>query len=385
MDREHAARRSTPARALWAAVLAGVLAMGALGNGARAQTPLPTEPGPLYIGSQRVPVQVRATAVYQRFESDHGDLTQLALPLSVTLPLARNLGLSVHTHYVTTEGDTLAAVGGMADTQVGVSYYRAVGSGSTVVTVGINLPSGQRGFTVEEAETAFLVGQGFYGFSLPSLGQGFSVSPGLTYAIPVGERIAAGAGVSYQYRGAFRPSSDVADDYDPGDELAFTGGVDYRLTSGTALSIDLTYVAFGTDTWGDLAYGSGDAVTVTAQARSTWRLHEVHLLGRLRSKGDSERSVVVGTPFGADSSIPAQARALARARFRVTERIRANVLLQARYYEASALFDEAKTVADVGVGPEVRFTPRLAIVGRARLSFGDVSGFELGGGLTWSL
>ncbi len=94
---------------------------------------------------------------------------------------------------------------------------------------------------------------------------------------------------------------------------------------------------------------------------------------------------MVGTAFGADTTIPAQARALLHARLRITDRLRASALIQARYYEASEFFDEAKTIADFGIGPEVRLSPHLSLVGRARLSVGDVSGFAVGGGVGWSL
>lgn len=336
----------------------------------------------LYIGSQRAPIHVRATAVYERYEDDHASLSQLSLPVAVSLPLARNLGLTVQSQYVTTEGDSLAAVSGPADTQLGLSYFTPLGPGSAVVTLGANLPSGQRELAVAEAETAFLVGQAFYGFSLPTLGQGLSVAPGITYALPVGDRLALGLGLSYQYRAPFRPRADVEGDYDPGDELLVTGGLDYRVSPTSTLSLDLTYASIATDTWGDFTYDAGNAVAATAQVRTRWGRHDVHLLGRYRSRGTDERAVAVG--FGADSAIPAQGRAFADVRFRLTERLLMGVLVQGRHYAASDYFPDSKVIADVGLRPEVRLTPQLALVGRARLSAGDVSGFALGGGIAWT-
>ena len=336
----------------------------------------------LYIGSQRAPIHVRATAVYERYEDDHASLSQLSLPVAVSLPLARNLGLTVQSQFVTTEGDSLASVSGPADTQLGLSYFAPLGPGSAVLTLGANLPSGQRELGLAEAETAFLVGQAFYGFSLPALGQGASVAPGVTYALPVGEHLALGLGVAYQYRAPFRPRADLADEYDPGDELLLTGGLDLRMSPASTLSLDLTYASIATDTWGDFTYDAGNAVAVTAQARTRWGRHELHLLGRYRSRGTDERAVNVG--FGADSAIPAQGRAFADVRFRLAESLRLGVLLQARHYAASDYFPESKVIADVGVHPEVRLLPQLALVGRARFSFGDVSGLALGGGIAWT-
>src|SRR5690606_13491395 len=123
--------------------------------------------------------------------------------------------------------------------------------------------------------------------------------PGVTYALPLGERLAVGLGVGYQHRTPFRPRAGLDDDYDPGDELLLTGGLDYRLSPATALSLDLTYAAIGTDTSGDLAYASGDAVAVTARLRSAWRRHDVHLLGRFRSKGGGDRATLADAGFGA--------------------------------------------------------------------------------------
>ncbi len=124
----------------------GLLALEARWWPLRSHSPRSPLDGPLYIGSQRMPVQVRATAAYEQYDDDHGKLSQLTLPLVVTLPLARNLGLTIHTQYVSAEGDSLAGIDGLADTQLGLSYYRALGAGSAVVTLGVNVPSGQRAF-----------------------------------------------------------------------------------------------------------------------------------------------------------------------------------------------------------------------------------------------
>lgn len=258
-----------------------------------------------------------------------------------------------------------------------------MGQGSTVASLSVNLPSDAGTLTAEEAATAFLVSQGFYDFRLPSLGQGFNVAPGLTWAFPLSDRLALGVGVAYQYRGAFQPRREVADGYDPGDEVLLTGGLDYRLGEASAFALDLTYAAYGADAWGAASYRTGNAATVTAQLNTTVRRHDVRLLGRFRAKAASSLPAEA-TAFGADAAIPTHGRALAHVRLALGPRFYLGVLAQGRTYAASDVFG-AKALVDGRLMPELKLSSGVTLHGRVSATVGDLNGFEVGGGLTWEL
>ena len=82
--------------------------------------------------------------------------------------------------------------------------------------------------------------------------------------MPVGDALVVGAGVAYQYRGQFAPREN-ASEYDPGEELLVTGGLDYKLSPRAAVSADLTYATYGEDDWGGVKLSAGSRVTATAQ------------------------------------------------------------------------------------------------------------------------
>jgi hypothetical protein len=338
----------------------------------------------LYVGTRRPPVQVTTGAVYQRYEDDDVDLAQLVVPFTAFVPVMPDVGLSVRAWYASADGSEIASLSGIADAQVALSYHRAVGTGSVVGSLSVNLPSGDAAMAAEEVETAFLIGQGFYDFHVPTLGQGFNVAPGLTYAFPVGERLALGAGASYQYRGSFEPRSDVDDAYDPGDELLLTAGLDYRLAEASTLALDASYVHYGDDAFGDLTYTPGDAFAVTAQWTGAAGAHEVRVLGRARHRTDSTIPPETAALLGLDAAIPTQARLLGHVRFGLGPRFHLGALAQGRYYAESEVFAE-KTLFDVGVVPEYEVYPGLTLNARLGATLGDLQGVEAGAGLAWGL
>jgi hypothetical protein len=322
--------------------------------------------------------------VYQHYEDDDLQLSQLTIPFTALVPLTPALGLSLRTVYASTDGDDLAAFFGMADAQAALSYYRTLGAGSAVASLAVNLPVGTAVATREEVETAYLLGLGFFDFRVPSFGQGLNVTPGLTYAFPVAPNLALGVGASYQYRGDFEPRAFAAETYDPGDEVLLTAGLDYGLGEASTLALDATYVHYGEDRFGDLAYTTGDAFLATAQWTGPVGAHEARVLGRVRLKGESSAPPETLLLLGPDATIPTQARLLGHVRFRLGERVRLGALAQGRYYDETEV-STAKTLFDLGVLPEYELTPGLVLNARLGATLGDFRGGEVGAGLTWGL
>ncbi|MEP0546714.1 MAG: hypothetical protein ABJF88_07275 [Rhodothermales bacterium] len=353
----------------------------------RAQV-MPSDGGSdLYIGSQRPPVRVTAMGIFQSYngtlveDTPEVGVAEFSAPLTIFAPLARNVGFSLRSSFTSVSGDDVTGVSGLTDTQATLSYFRPLGPGSAVVSLSANLPSGTSELEPDEAATAFLIGQNFYGFRLPNLGQGFNVAGGLTYAFPAGDALVIGLGAAYQLRGAYTPVAG-SDDYDPGDEILLTGGLDYGLSRVSSVALDVTYAIYSADAAGDLELQSGNTLSITGKWDGELGGRRAGLLGRFRTKGETEVAENLNVRLGQDPVIPTQGRVRAHVQVAGGRTFGLDVFAQGRTYAASDLFD-AKALFDVGAMPSVRLLPNATLLTRVAVTFGDLSGVEVGGGLSW--
>ena len=330
---------------------------------------------PLYAGSQQEPVRVSVSAIALTYD---GGPSQLAVPLAVYAPVARGFGLSLHTTYASGDLESNDGISGFGDAQIAGSYFLEFGPGSAVASLGANVPIGQRELTASEAETAYLMGQSFYEFTLPVWGQGFNLSPGLTFAVPVNDALALGAGIAYQHRGTYSPLAGAGGEFDPGSEFLATAGADVRLAPETTLALDLTYSKYGTDTYGNLEYEVADAVALTGQVTHALGRGELRVLGRAQVRG-AGTSAPVATAL--DSAVPLSLRLRSEARLPFSESFALTLLAQGRHYGASDVF-ESYTLFDAALRPEVAMGP-LAFHVQAGGTVGTLTGLRVGGGLSW--
>ena len=351
----------------------------------RAQ-PAPTT-APATLSSRREAAQVSLSAVYQRYEGDETTISQVSFPLAAYVPVGRRLSLTLYAGASqasgTVDGVDLAGLDGLSDAQVIVGYGREIGGASLVVTLGANLPSGRHALSDDEFETLRQLSRDVYRFRTPSFGQGLNLSPGLTWAMPLGHRVVLGAGLSYQHRGSFEPLADMEQRFDPGDELAFTGGLNYRLGRTAALSGDVTYTTYGVDRQGEVdLYESGDKTTVTLQLRSFFGYDEMRLVAHYRSRGKSNLpAVAAGADARMERLVPDQMLLRAVYRLRVRRALVLGLTAQGRRYDAAAGFD-AQTLLDVGVAPEVGLAGGLSLLAQLTYTTGSFSGIEAGVGMS---
>ena len=338
----------------------------------------------LYLSSQQQPVRISIGASYQSYAEDGGDLSEFSIPLAISIPLGRRLGVSVLASQASASGDNVESVSGVSDAQVGLSYYQQVGQGSVVLSLGANLPSGKRELTQDEFATSIFLSQHFYNFRVPGFGQGFNVSPGLVVALPVSEDVVLGVGASYQVKGGYKPIEGM-DDYDPGDEILLTGGFDYRLSRTTNLSADVTYTRYGSDTFGGRdVYTSGDKLTITAQLLGYLRVHELRLVARYRGLSKGSRPAVPGAADESLQTLPGQVLLRGSYRHRVSPAFTLGLLAQARLFDETDVF-EARNLFDVGLAPVVALSDKVALRLRFLYTLGNFTGFETGGGLAVEL
>lgn len=338
----------------------------------------------VYMGSERKPIRITTGAVYQQYSDQDSRLSQVGFPITAFIPVNRSLGFTLRANPALVSGDAVTALEGMSDAQAAVSFYQPIGEGSVVLSVSSNLPSGKRELTEEEFATTALLSQDFYGFYVPVFGQGLNISPGITFAYPLGENVAGGIGASYQLKGGFKPVQNMPEAFTPGAELLMTGGLDFKLNPSWALSTNFTYMLYQPDKLGEeTVYESGNQFFTSAQLLGNLGINQVRVIGSFRTKAKSQ--LPVGGDFvTAPRSVPQQFRLLGMYSLRLQENMRANLLVQLRHFNESDFFSN-KTLFDLGASQEYAFSEVVATVLRFKYTFGSFPGVELGLGLSFTI
>lgn len=333
----------------------------------------------IYLSRVRSPIRLSMMAIYQRYV-DETSIGQFSLPFSLLLPLGTHMGVSLQTSPAAAAGDDLVDLGGLSDARVALSYFGSMGTSSIGASLSANLPSGRRELSREEFQTSVLLTQNFYAFRVPVLGQGFNLAPGITWAVPVGETVVVGLGAAYQYRGAFRPR-DGGSDYDPGDEILLTGGLDAALNERWTFTGDVTFAHYQTDVVDDEdRYKSGNKIAGTLQLMRRIGLSELRLLGRYRTRARGELPVAGDLVTEEQRTVPDQALVHASYRLRGSDEAFLTLLVRGRYFSETEAFPSV-TLLDLGVLPEYALSDQWRLLTRFVYTVGDFSGFEGGIGI----
>ena len=227
-------------------------------------------------------------------------VSELAVPLFITIPVGPSFTLDVGTAYArahVSSGGLTSDVSGLTDTQVRGNL--TLGSDFIVLTAGINLPTGKSQVTTEQFAAAGRIANDFLAFPITSLGTGFGGTLGLAVARPLGDWN-VGFGAAVRRSAGYEPFNI------PGQELHFQPGNEYRARvgldrgfGGGRLSLGVTYSAFGNDDAGGFAYNTGDRVITQAVYNTTMGGNDVTLAGYnvFRSQG----TLASGSPSGREN------------------------------------------------------------------------------------
>ena len=194
-------------------------------------------------------------------------VSQVTVPVRVRVPIGQRFGVGLQTRYVTSGGETpsgddLASLSGFGDAELSLSAEAPAGPAVVVASLVAAVPLGERGLASDAFATAALLSRDDLALDVPGLGGGARIGPALTVALPLGTDAAFGLGVSALVSSAYEPFADVATSYAPAPETALTGG--YTQTSGgSTLAVDVTYVFYGDDTFGESVYSPGDKLAAT--------------------------------------------------------------------------------------------------------------------------
>jgi hypothetical protein len=320
-------------------------------------------------------------AHFQSYEDESQKISQFSVPFSLTAPLGSNWTLRLYAAQMSTTGEGLEDLSGLTDAKLILGYSRRVGSGSVVVSLGANLPSGKKELTREEFDTVVLISQRAFDFRVPSLGQGLGFSPSITWARPIAGNTAIGLGASYQVRGGYRPLESLDDDYTPGNELLLTAGMDTRLNSQSSVSVDVTHATYAADRLGDSdIFDAGPRTSVSVLFRNVRGFNELRLAGSYRHRAKSEElenGVLVTETI---QTTPDQALMHASYRMRARPSLDVTLSVQGRLFSESK--QPKRSMLDVGVEAAYVIAREISLVSRFVYTAGTISGFEAAAGMS---
>jgi hypothetical protein len=204
------------------------------------------------------------------------------------------------------------SVSGPVDTALRAAYQATPWG---LVTLGVNIPTGDPQHDSEEAIVASLLSTDLLGFREASWGRGLAITSSVAVARTVGN-FGLGLAGAYSMRGKFKPSAEQDDlEYQPGSEARVRLGVDRNFGNST-LTFGATFINYTDDQAdGRNLFKAGnrfraDASYAWRMAAGVWTFYAADLL---RQNGDLTLEVLdsQGTSVGfSDVETPSQNLAL---------------------------------------------------------------------------
>jgi len=193
-------------------------------------------------------------------------VTELGIPFAVILPFGERFNVDVSSSYanvrVSTPAGATSSINGLTDTQVRGNI--TFGDNLGVITMGVNLPTGQYTVPSGQQEAAGQIGNDFLLYPVPSMGNGLAATGGIAIAAPIGSWN-LGLGGSFRHAqvfDAYQVQSGVLR-FQPGDEVRVRIGLDRPVGDGR-FAIGATYSKFGNDAANDTTFGTGDRALAQA-------------------------------------------------------------------------------------------------------------------------
>jgi len=336
------------------------------------------QPSDVPLTAERRPAEVGMAPAFFRVDEEGNTLEQWSSHLWISAPIGRRTQVWAQSRVAGASATNRRSFDGWGDTQVGATAAWTVAQGSLVGSLRINLPSGRQNLRADQLDTSVLLGQPAFGADVASLGQGWNVTPGLTWAVPVGDRLMLGIGGSFRYLGGYVPLEGASEMYTPGNEVLLNAGLDVRLEPETAVSFDVAYTRYGTDEFdGVETVEPGNRWTLTAQVRTTLgRQADLRILGRYTGQGQSTLPPPPTSVLSAEEAqtLPESVLGRVDARVPMGTAVRLALHAEAARYSATETtigadwdLDRSRRLVRIGGGPEVRLGD--AIFWRPELSY----------------
>jgi hypothetical protein len=191
-------------------------------------------------------------------------ISQLGVPFAVIVPFSDRFNIDISSSYANSQvkvpGSATSSISGLTDAQVRGNL--TLGDNAAVITLGVNLPTGQYKVPDAQQAAAGQIGNDFLIYPVTSMGNGFATTGGVGFAFTAGEWN-VGIGASFRYSSAFdayQIQTSVLR-FTPGNEARLRVGLDRPVGDGS-FNVSLTYSKFGDDQVADSTFGTGDRALV---------------------------------------------------------------------------------------------------------------------------
>lgn len=332
--------------------------------------------------SDRQPIRVSVDPTYQYYDTEDGQvLTQLSTYLSTFVPITQRLSVLARMGYARMGGDGLKQIQGPTDVSGRVSYAQPVGEGSVVFQVRANAPTGKQNLTPNEAATTRPISQNFYDFRVSSFSRGTSVAPQVTWAFPLTDRFVVGIGGSYQHQRGFQPQAGFTSDslYTPGDGVKVNGGIDYKITDGSAIGVNGTFRRYEEDeVKGEPRFDAGNQFSGTLRYLRQSGFTSIRVVARYSTWEESQFGFRNGGFTGQGQVIPEHGMLLGSYSTRFTDGIRFRVRASGHWY-GKTLQSSEKLLGRAYVSPSFELSEVLTLAPHGTVTYGNYLG--LGGGV----
>jgi hypothetical protein len=187
-------------------------------------------------------------------------MSEFAVPIGATLPLGRRVTVDFGTYFVsatrTAQSGASTSLSGLTDVILRGAFQ--LKPDVAVLTVALNLPTGNGTLDTAEGPVASAAGSDLIPYPVQNFGSGFNVTTGLAFATPIGPW-AVGLAGSYRYNGSYEPLLGDTTSLTPGGEVRVRLGAD-RIVGQGRVSLGLTYSTFSSDEFGSSVYRPGSRI-----------------------------------------------------------------------------------------------------------------------------
>ena len=187
-------------------------------------------------------------------------VSQLAVPIGITIPAGRRLTFDAGTYFVSARREDAAGaeatISGLTDLLLRGAFQ--IKPDVALFTVAVSVPTGQGSLDVAQDSVAREMSTDLLPFQVANFGTGLNVTTGLAFALPVGPW-ALGLAGSYRYAGSYEPFAGNATSLKPASEMRLRLGAD-RIVGQGRVSFGLTYSTFSNDEFGSNARSPGTRI-----------------------------------------------------------------------------------------------------------------------------
>ena len=240
-----------------------------------------------YWPDQALMRSVQTGIVFQNWRIDGVEdrIIEGTMPISVIWPINENSSIQLmHSPAVSRFGNI--QLSGMSDTWLHGSY---IANDRYVFSAGMGLPTGKSRLTTSEMTLLNLLSRNTFRFMLPIYGQGFTLTLGTATAIPVSDKFVAGVGLNYVMRSPYYFQDALDSKFNPGDQFAFTAGLDHQTLDNLRLIADIIITYFTNDKLEKIeVYGAATRITGKIGMVYTNDQHMVWAVARYRMAGKNE-------------------------------------------------------------------------------------------------